>query len=333
MKYMIRSKEIRDRLREIDLYLLDKYKLEHPKKERDYAKYEITFMNRIKKVMKNLYPIIDEATKNIKVIKRRGRHKSLNPKQKLTLILIKQLVGKSNRMMAYMIDIFSMMNRVDVSYKSVERLYSDEELYLALSNLFALLLKKKGIEKIDACGDATGFSLTIKKHYASYVQKLKDKSKEQSKDEKKSFVYRFNIMDLSTKMYVCYGSSLKSEREAFDKAMQMLEEYGIRIDSIRLDRYYSNPCYVNLFKESKVYIIPKKNVELGHGTPWLKTMERFLDDTLKYLAEYYKRENSESGFSGDKKLTGWKVSQKREDRIDTALFCGTIWHNLLFLFG
>ena len=96
MKYMIRSKEIRDRLREIDLYLLDKYKLEHPKKERDYAKYEITFMNRIKKVMKQLYSIIDEATKNIKVVKKKGRHKSLNPKQKLTLILIKQLVGKSN---------------------------------------------------------------------------------------------------------------------------------------------------------------------------------------------------------------------------------------------
>jgi len=226
-----------------------------------------------------------------------------------------------------------MMNRVDVSYKSVERLYSDEELYFALSNLFALLLKKRGIEKIDARGDATGFSLTIKKHYSSYVQKLKDKSKEQNTNEKKSFVYRFNIMDLSTKMYVCYGSSLKSEREAFDKAIQMLEEYGIKINSIRLDKYYSNPCYVNLFKESKVYIIPKKNVELGNGTPWLKTMERFLDDTLGYLAEYYKRENSESGFSEDKKLLGWKVSQKREDRIDTALFCGTIWHNLLFLFG
>jgi len=36
---MIRGKEIRDRLREIDLYLLDKYKLEHPKKER--FKYKV----------------------------------------------------------------------------------------------------------------------------------------------------------------------------------------------------------------------------------------------------------------------------------------------------
>jgi transposase len=35
------------------------------------------------------------------------------------------------------------MNRADVNYKSAERLYSDEEVYLSLSNLFALLLKKK----------------------------------------------------------------------------------------------------------------------------------------------------------------------------------------------
>jgi len=330
---MIRSKEIRERLKEIDLYLLDKYKLEHPEKERNYAEYERTFMKRIKKVMKALNPIIDEATKDIKIVKKKGRHKSLNPKQKLTLILIKQLIGKSNRMMAYMIDIFSMMSRFDVSYKSVERLYSDEEVEIALFNLLVIMLKKKEIKNIDACGDATGFSLTIKKHYATHVQKLRDKSKEQEPNEKKAFVYRFNIMDLSTKMYVCYGSSLKSEKEAFDKAIQMLQEYNIKIDSIRLDRYYSNPCYVNLFKESKVFIIPKKNVELGNGTPWLKTMERFLDDTLGYLAEYYKRESSESGWSGDKKMLGWKVSQRRDDRIDTALFCGTIWHNLFFLFG
>ena len=141
------------------------------------------------------------------------------------------------------------------------------------------------------------------------------------------------IYELTKEEIKVVEESLKSEKEAFDKAMQMLHDLGIKINSIRLDRYYSCPIYVNQFKESKVYIIPKKNVELGHETPWLKTMERFLDDTLGYLAEYYRRQNSESGFSGDKKLLGWKVSQKREDRIDTALFCGTIWHNLLFLFS
>ena len=38
-------------------------------------------------------------------------------------------------------------------------------------------------------------------------------------------------------------------------------------------------------------------------------------------------------FGVDKKLFGWKVSQKRYDRIDNALFCRCVWHNLFYLFS
>ncbi|MFH1053200.1 MAG: ISNCY family transposase, partial [Candidatus Woesearchaeota archaeon] len=41
--------------------------------------------------------------------------------------------------------------------------------------------------------------------------------------------------------------------------------------------------------------------------------------------------NSESYFGADKKMFGWRVRQKRIDRIDTALFCRDIWHNLFRL--
>ena len=47
-----------------------------------------------------------------------------------------------------------------------------------------------------------------------------------------------------------------------------------------------------------------------------------------YLKENYKRNNSENGFEVDKKLFGSKIRQKREDRIDTAVFSktpGIIW--------
>ena len=47
-----------------------------------------------------------------------------------------------------------------------------------------------------------------------------------------------------------------------------------------------------------------------------------------YLKEYYKRENSEAGFSANKKLFGWEIAQRREDRIDSALFCTDLWHNI-----
>jgi len=38
---------------------------------------------------------------------------------------------------------------VDVSYKYIERLYSDPEVKLALHNLFVLLLKDEGASKTD----------------------------------------------------------------------------------------------------------------------------------------------------------------------------------------
>ena len=112
----------------------------------------------------------------------------------------------------------------------------------------------------------------------------------------------------------------------------MLSRIDVNINSIRLDRYYSFPSYVNQFKESKVYIIPKKNVELANGFKWHETLKNFLLNTMDYLEEYFKRNNSESGWASDKKMFGWKISQKRDDRIDTALFVRAVWHNLLLIY-
>src|SRR3989344_4419187 len=262
--------------------------------------------------------------------KNENKH-SLSLAKRIRLILVKELTEKGNRKIANILDLFSMLNGIDISYKTVERLYSDDKIILGLHNLFILALKKRSIKITDCCGDATGYSLTITKHYRSYAQALKDKVKEQI-SEKKAFVFKFALMDLESQMYICYGSSLKSEKEAYDKAMQMISRIDVRINSIRLDRYYSFPCYVNQFKESKVFIIPRKNVKLANGFKWHETLKNFLLDTMNYLEEYFKRNNSESGWASDKKMFGWKISQKREDRIDTALFVRVVWHNLLLIY-
>ena len=52
---------------------------------------------------------------------------------------------------------------------------------------------------------------------------------------------------------------MKSEREAYDRAMDLLAIMGIHMDSIRLDRYYSSPSYVDKLGDTKVFVIPKKN--------------------------------------------------------------------------
>jgi len=57
-------------------------------------------------------------------------------------------------------------------------------------------------------------------------------------------------------------------------------------------------------------------------------MREFVTDTFQYLKEYYKKENSEAV---DKKLFGLKIAQRREDRIDSALFSTGLWQNLFNL--
>ena len=232
--------------------------------------------------------------------------------------------------MASMMALFSLLSGIDVSYKTVERLYSDPEVEMALHNLHMLILKKKGINVVDASADGTGYSLTIKKNYSTECAKRKDKIKDDNKDKKgkRQFVYSFKIIDLATWLYVAYGTSFKSEKDACDKAKEMLEKIGIKLASIRLDKYYSTQTSVDSFGDTKVYIIPKKNATVKGSLKWKKTVEEYVCNTLAYLEQYYKRQNSESGFSQDKKWFGWKVEQRREDRIDTAISCSNILHNL-----
>ena len=94
------------------------------------------------------------------------------------MLLIKQFVGKSNRVFANMLDTFSLILGIDVSHKTIERLYSDNEVITAVHNLHILILKKKALKNSDAIGEGTGYSMTVKKNYESHAQKLKDMAKE-----------------------------------------------------------------------------------------------------------------------------------------------------------
>lgn len=327
----MKSEDIRDRIKDIEEFLLKRYKENKDEKKRDWRTYEQQLMNRIKGAIRNLEPLIDEAI-DFEVHRENGRKPELELKQKVIILLLKELFGKSNRMMASMLAVFSLLSGVDVSYKTVERLYSDPEVEMAIYNLHILILKKKGVKSVDACGDGTGYSLTIRNHYASEANRRKDKAKESNAKEAKAFVYSFKMLDLESKMYVAYGMSLKSEKEAFDSAMEMLKDIDAKIESIRLDKYYSLPSYVDKFEGAKVYVIPRKNATLRGSWKWKDAMKDFVDNTLPYLGQYYLRNNSESGFSADKRWFGWKVEQRREDRIETAITCTNVWHNLLNLY-
>ena len=84
-------------------------------------------------------------------------------------------------------------------------------------------------------------------------------------------------------------------------------------------------------KDTKIYVIPKKKATIKGSREWSRIIRSFVWSTFQHLAEYYRRNNSESGFSVDKRTSGWKVWQKREDRIDTALLCKGVWHDLMLI--
>ena len=85
--------------------------------------------------------------------------------------------------------------------------------------------------------------------------------KSEKKSKKQQFVYSFNLIDIKTRMYIGCGTSFKSEKEAFHNASTMIQKTGVKINSLRLDKYYSNKGDVTLcqelFGKVKMYLIPK----------------------------------------------------------------------------
>lgn len=336
------TKNVREAVEILD-DIIEEYNRKTPEKKRDWRTYEQQLAQRIKTAVKDLEPLIIEAISTIEFTKgdTRGRKQKLTLKQKVELLLIKHLIEKSNREMSNMLVIFSLLSDIDVSYKSVERLYSDEGVHLVLMNLHVLIMKKKGVNNPDCSGDGTGYTLTIKKHYASVAQKLKDNAKKNSckrskkrSGKKTQFIYSFRLMDLDTRMYIGFGSSLKSEKDAYIKAMKMSKI--VDIDSIRLDRYYSTQKNIKLLednfgKDVKIYVIPKKNATVRGSWKWKELLEDFVTDPNGYLKEYFRRNQSESGFSEDKRRFGWRIAQRRPDRIETNNFCTSLWHNMLWM--
>ena len=77
----------------------------------------------------------------------------------MNLFVLVRFLAKSNRGVEDASGCFQPLFGVDVSYKYIERLYSDPEVKLALHNLFVLLLKDEGISG-DLAGDGTGYSVS-----------------------------------------------------------------------------------------------------------------------------------------------------------------------------
>jgi len=346
---VLTADKVQARLRELEALIRDQYKPQHPPKKRNWRTYEEQWAHRIRLVMRNLEPLVEKACQ-IAITNGPGAPHVLTLKQRVVLLLLKTLYEQSNRMMSGMLVTFSLLSGVDVSYKTVERLYSDPDVEIALANLHWLMIERRGIEKTDATGDGTGYALSITQHYSSTVERQREKAKENpqggaGKDEAgkdassrkkvKRWVYSFRLMDIRTRLYVATGSSIRSERAAYEAALRWLDRMGVEVNSVRLDRYYSYPKEAARFNGARVYLIPRKDtaIHIPIQSEWLKALEGFVETPMEYLQQYFLREHSEAGFSADKRMLGWAIAQRRDDRINTAETCLSAWHNLLNLYG
>jgi len=270
----------------------------------------------VKERLRKLPDLVEKAAGMIQIVPGPGRPHTADLAKRTMLFLFARLMQKSNRDMEDLLVLFGPLFHLDVSYKSIERLYSDEDVKMVLHNLFLLLLQEEGVSGHTA-GDGTGYGMSVTRHYSSDPRK-----------HGRTYRYAFRLIDLQTGMYVGVGFSLQSEMEAFHEAMEMARPRGIK--SIRLDRYYSSLKVLHKLAGMEIFVIPKKNLS-RIGLPWARLLNRIASNPLAYLLEYFQRNLSENGFSSDKARFGWMVHQKREDRQRTALFSIAVLHNLFYV--
>lgn len=288
------------------------------KKKYPFAEWERQ-RGKVRQKLEKLPYYVEKSASMIKIENRVGRPEKLNLAQKTMLFLFTRLMNKSNRDMELIVGLLRPLLKEDISYKYIERLYSDEEVMMVLHNLFVLLIKDENVSG-NLSGDGTGYSLTITKHYRSTPKK-------KSKDYK----YVFRMIDIDSGMYVALGYSNTSEMDAYNKAMDMLKEIEICMKSITLDKYYSSGKVLKIFgKETKVFVIPKKNIS-KIGFDWSRVIRRIIEDPFMFMKNHFKRSLSECGFSSDKRRFGWTIRQRRDDRRETALFAIGLLHNIFFV--
>ena len=170
------------------LVVLDELVKEIRREEKEkypYAEWERK-RELVKKRLRKLPEYVREALAMIRIQKKAGRPEEVDLERRVMLFLFAGLMNRSNRDVEELLELFEPLFGLKVSYKTIERLYSDEEVKLALHNLFILLLREEGISG-EFAGDGTGYSLTVTKHYRTNPKK-----------KGKDFRYVFRIIDIDT---------------------------------------------------------------------------------------------------------------------------------------
>jgi transposase len=308
----------RKRAKEL-LEVLDEVRETHfkdRKKDYPYSEWEKK-REKVKERLRNLREYIKRAVDLLQREEQKaGRPPKLDLEKKTMLFLFTRWINKSNRGTEEALEAFQPLFGFDVSYKTIERLYSDEEVKAVLHNLFVLLIEEEGTSG-NFSGDGSGYSLSVEEHYRTEPIK-----------EGRKYLYVLRIIDIETNLYVGIGFSKVSEMDAYKKAIALMKKINVEIDSISLDKYYSSRKVIEAFgRRVSIFVLPKENIP-KIGIRWASIFRRIAEDPVGFLSRYFMRNLSESAYSADKRRFGSIVRQRREDRQETALFSIAVWHNI-----
>ena len=138
-----------------------KQKYSTNQKHVNYQQYEKQWATRLQTVLKEIENKTHKAAQQIQHKKPFDRPPQTSPEQKTLILLQKDLIQFSSRKMANLMPIFTALNDVKTSYKTIQRAYSDPIVILIIHNLFILLVKEKKIKCPHTSGDGTGYSLSV----------------------------------------------------------------------------------------------------------------------------------------------------------------------------
>lgn len=272
---------------------------------------------RVKQRLARLPEYVERAAAAVRIVKDpRGQHTTVSVVKRVLLLIFKRLTERSNRGMEDLLVPFAPLFGFQRSYKFVERLYSDIEVRLVLHNLFILLVREEGVSG-HVAGDGTGYALMTGQHYRTDPKK-----------HGKKYVHVFFFLDLDTNLYVGYGYSPRSEMDAFHRARAVMQELGIPIESVRLDRYYSSRKVIRLFgQDVTLYLIPKENIA-RFGAQWPPILQKIMLDPVAFLSQYFLRNLTETANATDKQRFGERINQVLDERRDTEVRCIGVLHNV-----
>lgn len=97
---------------------------------------------KIKKTIMLFSSELERLSGQITPSRKAGRISAITADQKVKILLVKQLMGESNRNMVYLLVIFSALSGIFLGYKSIERFYLDKDVYFLLLQLKDFIINK-----------------------------------------------------------------------------------------------------------------------------------------------------------------------------------------------